>query len=435
MKNGLEAIGIDFGTTNTVASARLSGKVRTLSLEPSSNSPFLMKTLLYFPDRKDVFFGKAAIDEYFDRGMEGRFLQSIKRLLPNPHFTGTSLFGRHSKIEDLVSIFLKEVRTRIEREVGSISGTPIIMGKPARYHHEEEKESLGAERFKRAIELAGFDLAQTTFLEEPVAASRSVQDTRVNEAKALEKKHKEKGPLTLIADLGGGTSDYTLFERLENGSILTHAVNGVPLAGDALDSDFFVAKLNSHFGADIRYQRPLASNVLTLPTLILKQLPKWHYHAFLKEPSTWNFITSLRKELVDEDQQIKLENLIALIDENLGYKLHISVESLKIALSQSTETQFDFKSYPIEIEFPVHLPDYEKIISYTSQKIVDTALETCVLGKKNPDEVRILQFTGGTSKVPLIRERLKKSFPNAVIAEHETFTAVADGLASKSIHS
>jgi molecular chaperone DnaK (HSP70) len=29
----LEAIGIDFGTTNTVASARIDGKVKTLSLE------------------------------------------------------------------------------------------------------------------------------------------------------------------------------------------------------------------------------------------------------------------------------------------------------------------------------------------------------------------------------------------------------------------
>ena len=418
-----EAIGIDFGTTNTVASVRVNGQVKTLALEPKSVNPFLMKTLLYFPDRKDVFFGKAAIDEYFDRGMEGRFLQSIKRLLPNPHFTGTSLFGRHSKIEDLVSIFLKEVRMRIEREVGSLDGVPIIMGKPARYHHEEEKEALGTERFRRAIELAGFDLAQMSFLEEPVAASRSITRTK--------KELNEKGPLTLIADLGGGTSDYTLFERLKDETILTHAVNGVPLAGDALDSDFFVAKLNPYFGANIRYQRPLSSNVLTLPTLILKQLPKWHYHAFLKEPSTWNFITSLKKELVDEDQQIKLENLISLIDENLGYKLYLSVEALKIALSETEQTNFDFKSYPIEIGFPVELPDYQKIISDTSQKIVDTALETCKLGKLTPADVKVLQFTGGTSKIPLIRERLKALFPNASVAEHETFTAVADGLAAK----
>lgn len=416
-----QAIGIDFGTTNTVASVRVSGKVKTLSLEAGSTNPFLMKTLLYFPDRKLSFFGKSAIDEYFDRGMEGRFLQSIKRLLPNPHFTGTSLHGRHVKIEDLVSIFLREVKVRIEKEVGAITGVPIFMGKPARYAQDAERENLGSERFKKSIELAGFDLNQVQFVEEPVAASRST-GTRLKKGKT--------GPLTLIADLGGGTSDYTLFQHQTDGSLKTLAVNGIPLAGDALDSDFFVARLNPHFGANIRYQRALSSNVLTLPTLILKQLPKWHYHAFLKEPSTWNFIMSLKKELVDEHQQVVLENLISLIEENLGYKLHRSVEDLKIALSESDQNEFKFKSYPIEISFGVTRPDYEKMIELTSQKIVSCALETCALASVNPKEIEMLQFTGGTSKVPLLRERLKLLFPHAEVAEHETFTAVSNGLAS-----
>jgi hypothetical chaperone protein len=417
-----EAIGIDFGTTNTVASARVAGKVKTLRLDPEASNPFLMKTLLYFPDRKGGFFGKAAIDEYFDRGMEGRFLQSIKRLLPNPHFTGTSLHGRHSKIEDLVAIFLREVKVRIEKELGPIEGVPIFMGKPARYAHDEEKEALGSERFKKAIELAGFDLNLVKFVEEPVAASRSTG--------ALDSIKGKKGPLTMIADLGGGTSDYTLFQYLADGSIQTHSVNGVPLAGDALDSDFFVAKLNPHFGANIRYTRALSSNVLTLPTLILRQLPKWHYHAFLKEPSTWNFIMTLKKEIIDEAQLSKLENLITLIEENLGYKLHISVEQLKIALSQTDQSNFEFKSYPVEIGFPLGISEYNQIITPTADAIVKSALETCELGKIDPKDVEVLQFTGGTSKVPLLRNRLKELFPNARVAEHETFTAVSDGLAS-----
>ena len=76
------------------------------------------------------------------------------------------------------------------------------------------------------------------------------------------------------------------------------------------------------------------------------------------------------------------------------------------------------------------LPDYEKMISGTSEAIVKTALETCTLGNIDPKDVEVLQFTGGTSKVPLLRQQLKALFPNARLAEHETFTAVSDGLAS-----
>jgi len=417
-----KAVGIDFGTTHTVASTRMESGVQTLVLEKGEQDSFLMKTLLYFPDRKTSFFGKSAIDEYFDRGMEGRFLQSIKRLLPNPYFTGTSLFGKHAKIEDLVAIFLREVKIRIESQLGSIQDVPVVFGKPARYHHDSSREQLGETRFRNAIELAGFDLNQVSFLEEPVAASRSSRQGRLSAG--------QKGPLTLIADLGGGTSDYTLFQHQTDHSIKTLAVHGVPLAGDALDSDFFIARLNPYFGSEIKYQRPLSMNVLTLPTLILKQLPKWHYHAFLKEPSTWNFILSLKKEIIDPNQQGILENLISLIEENLGYKLHRSVETLKIELSEKTDSSFQFKSYPVDISFQVKRKDFESMIEATATKIVDGVLETCKLAQRDPAEVQVLQFTGGTSKIPLIRNLLTSHFPNARVAEHETFTAVADGLVS-----
>jgi len=70
------------------------------------------------------------------------------------------------------------------------------------------------------------------------------------------------------------------------------------------------------------------------------------------------------------------------------------------------------------------------MIEATATKIVDGVLETCKLAQRDPAEVQVLQFTGGTSKIPLIRNLLTSHFPNARVAEHETFTAVADGLVS-----
>jgi hypothetical chaperone protein len=432
MSEKVRAIGIDYGTTNTVAAVLLAdGSVRVLELErqPGASDPRIMKSLLYFPERNRTWFGKAAIDQYFELGMEGRFLQSIKRLLPNPEFTGTSLFGKHATIDDLVARYLQELRARIEREIGGpVAGIPIFMGRPARYSQDPAREGLAVIRFKHAIELAGFDLAKVSLVEEPVAAMLAgARAAGAPSAKSAE------GPITLIADLGGGTSDFTLFRRVSTekqpNGIHTFSVHGVPVAGDSIDSDFFVARLQDRFGAGIKYQRPFASNVLTMPTALVKHLPKWHHHAFLRERATWNFILVLRKELVDPEQKPLLENLITLVEENLGYRLHLSVEELKMRLSSADASGFEFKSYPIEIAFRVPRAEFDSIIEPSADAIAKTALETCRIGRVGTDEVEAIQFTGGTSRVPLVRERLAKLFPNAKVVDQDTFTAVAEGLA------
>jgi hypothetical chaperone protein len=423
------AVGIDYGTSNTVAAVlEADGSVRVLELDRDSGAsdPRLLKSLLYFPERNQSFFGKKAIEQYFDRGMEGRFLQSIKRLLPNPEFTGTSLFGKHAGIEDLIARFLQDLRLRIEKEIGSLEGVPIFFGRPARYSQDSAREGLAVVRFKRAIEMGGFELAKVRLVEEPIAAM-------VAGARAEGKTERADGPITLIADLGGGTSDFTLFRRVSTAvqpeGIHTFGVHGLSVAGDALDSDFFVARLQNRFGAAIKYQRPFSSNVLTMPTALTKLLPKWHHHAFLRERATWNFILVLRKELVDPEQKPLLENLITLIEENLGYRLHLSVEDLKLQLSQAETTGFEFKSYPIEIVFDVSRKEFEAIIEPSVDAIGKSALETCRIGRVAAAEVEALQFTGGTSKVPAIRERLSTLFPNAKLVDQDTFTAVAEGLA------
>lgn len=418
------AIGIDFGTSNTVAAILdEQGESKVLKLDGEKN---LLKSLLYFPTRNESFFGQQAIEHYFDRGMEGRFFQSVKRLLPNPDFSGTSLFGRHISVEELVARFLEGLRLRVEAAIGSdLAGIPIFFGRPARYSQDSAREGLAVVRFRTAIGMAGFDINRVKLIEEPVAASlagaRAAGDARVRSGNA-------KGPITLIADLGGGTSDFTLFEARAHG-IQTFAVHGISLAGDALDSDFFTARLQNHFGSSIQYQRPFSSNILTMPTALVRLLPKWHHHAFLKERATWNFILVLRKELVDLNQKPLLENLITLVEDNLGYRLHLSVEELKLLLSSEDLTKFEFKSYPIEIGFDVKRNEFEGIIEPSLSGIAATALETCRIGKVDPQEVLRLQFTGGTSKVPIIRKRLTELFPNAKVIDQDTFTAVAEGLA------
>ena len=45
------------------------------------------------------------------------------------------------------------------------------------------------------------------------------------------------------------------------------------------------------------------------------------------------------------------------------------------------------------------------------------------------EEVHYIYFTGGTSRVPLLRNMILSSFPKAVTVDQDAFTSVAAGLA------
>ena len=412
-----KAIGLDFGTSNTAAAIlNADGVMEMLELDPANaNDPRLLKSLCYFPTRKEAFFGRAAIDGYFERDMEGRFFQSIKKLLPNSDFQGTIIHGQHVSLEELIARFLTETRKRIEAKIGSIEGIPVVMGRPARYSNDPGREGLAVVRLRKACDEAGFERCR--LMEEPSAAAMTYQATRSS-----------RDEMILVADLGGGTSDFTLMNfQGKNTNVLS--VHGVSVAGDSLDSEFMMARLLPFFGSEIKYQRPFASNILTMPTSLMKMLPKWHHHAFLKEKATWNFIKTLHKELVDPKQKPVLENLITLVEDNLGYALHQRVEALKCELSGTPLSDFIFKSHPIKIEFAVKSSEFETIVDPAVDAIKKAALETFKYANVSPDKLDTIYFTGGTSQVPIIRKTLLGLFPNAKTAEKDTFTSVAAGLA------
>ncbi len=416
-----QAIGIDFGTSNSAASVLLAdGSARMVELDPPGPPAELLKTLLYFPTRTEAFFGGAAIHEYFDRDREGRFFQSIKRLLTSAEFKGTVVHNQFLSLEELIARFLKEMRKRIEARIGVIpESVPWMMGRPARYSLDPQREELALARFRRACDLAG--ISRPRFIEEPRAASLTYRP------------RSDHPETVLVADLGGGTSDFTLMNVKRGAPSEILANYGVPVAGDALDSAFVVSRLNRFFGSEIRYQRPFSENILTMPTSFTRLLPKWHQHAFLKEKDTWNFILNLRKEIVDPKDQAYLENLLTLVEDNLGYALHREVEKLKVTLSRNTTTEFVFKSYPIDIRIPVTRDEYEQLITDPARTIQEAASETARLAAVDASSVHFVYFTGGTSQVPLIRSKILQAFPNAQTVDQDAFTSVAAGLALSSL--
>ena len=420
----IHRIGIDFGTSNTAASVLgLRDGAWIHEVIPLDDQE-LLKSLLYFPSSRESYFGKAAIEKYFENEREGRFFQSIKRLLPNPDFSGTQISGRFVSLENLIARFLAETKKRIEARLGqSITEREVVFGRPALYSLDESREKLATTRFLEAIRLAEFQ--NFKLLEEPTAASRLVM-------KKGESVSQNEG-ITLVADLGGGTSDFTVLRQSGSGRHEVLAVYGIPLAGDALDSVFVSSRLLPYFGSEVKYQRPFSSNILTFPTSLISRIPKWHQHVLLKEKSNWNFLLDLKKELVNPADKKVLENLLTLVDENLGYQLHQSVERLKFEISQIPQDQnekciFAFRSYPIDLQLEVTSIEYEEIIQGVVEKIADTARATLRLAGLSPSQVQVLQFTGGTSQVPALRRAISGVLKEAIVRDQDSFTSVALGL-------
>jgi hypothetical chaperone protein len=427
----LERVGIDFGTSNSAASVLGERNGKPVHEIVDLDAGPLLKTLLYFPNAKESYFGRKAIETYFEYEREGRFFQSIKRLLPNPDFSGTQIAGRFVSIEALISRFLAEVKARLEARLGqSLTDASVVFGRPARYSLDDKREALATGRFQEAIRLANF--RNFSLLEEPTAASRVAVGRGDSQARPT---HSTKGArITLVADLGGGTSDFTLLRS--SAGAKTHevlGVHGIPLAGDALDSTFVSEKLLRFFGSEVTYTRPFSSNVLTFPKSLITRIPKWHQHVILKEKSNWEFLLQLKKEINLPSDRIYLENLLTLVDENLGYLMHQEVEKLKIAASSTPShapdpLRFTFRSHPIDIDFPVMRSDYEAVIAPVVARIGEAALDSLKQAGIAPDEVDVLHFTGGTSQVPALRRAITACVPAARVEDQDSFTAVALGL-------
>ena len=99
----MTALGLDFGTTNTViALPAAGGETRSLSFESQAGITDTMRTCLSFMKDRQAGVaapllseaGAAAIRTMIDHPGECRFLQSIKTYAASPLFKETAVLGR-----------------------------------------------------------------------------------------------------------------------------------------------------------------------------------------------------------------------------------------------------------------------------------------------------------------------------------------------------
>lgn len=157
------ALGLDFGTTNTVlALAEEAGATRSMRFTSSAGDTDTMRTALSF--MKDpvvgaqalkVEAGQAAIRQFIDNPGDCRFLQSIKTFAASALFQGTLIFARRHGFDDLMEIFLRRLKAYAREDwPGEVSR--LVAGRPVQFAGASPDPALAIERYNAALTRLGF---------------------------------------------------------------------------------------------------------------------------------------------------------------------------------------------------------------------------------------------------------------------------------------
>jgi hypothetical chaperone protein len=419
------AIGIDFGTTNSSVALSTGGRIELVRFPRRGGETESFRSVLYMERirqaghlRIGTFTGPAAIEHYLDAEKKGRLIQSLKSYLSSSNLTSTEILGRPFKFDDLIARILTDLRTAAEHQFG-IEIRSATVGRPVKFVGADtsEDEDFAVSRLRGAFASAGFE--HVDFVMEPVGAAYAYEATL------------DHDELILIGDFGGGTSDFSLLRvgpgirnRGRKPSDLL-GNSGIGLAGDAFDARIVRKLVSPALGAGTLL-KPASKMLPAVPAWIYSNLERCHYLSFLRTRNVTEILKSSRMRALEPD---KIEALITLVDEDLGFQLHQAVQRLKFELSSADSAQFRFLDGSLDLRMLVQRTEFE---SWIADELA--MIETCVDGLFQKtgihfQDVDRVFLTGGTSFVPAVRAIFDRRFGPGKLRGGNEFTSVASGLA------
>jgi hypothetical chaperone protein len=414
-------IGVDFGTTNTVvAVTRSDGQAEVLRFDAPTGDLTAFRSTLGFqmhqapgqaPERV-VTAGPWAIEAYVEDPLETRFIQSFKSFAASAAFTETVIDNRRYRFEDLLGAFLLQLRNHGGEGMTDLPPR-IVVGRPVTFAGASPDEVLALERYQAGFERLGF--TDIRYAYEPVGAAFFFARTLKTDATVL------------VADFGGGTSDFSIvrFEQTPDG-LRSHALarSGVGVAGDAFDYRIIDHLVSPQLGKGGLYRA--FDKTLPIPQRYYAAFARWDQLALLRASRDMKDIRDIARNAVEPQ---KLARLVEVLDDNHGYALYQSVSQLKMALSQDDAATFAFEAGSVSIEAEVARRTFESWIApelAAMEAAVDQAMAQAGLEASGVDRVFL---TGGTSFVPAVRDIFTRRFGADRIETGGEFESIASGLA------
>lgn len=412
-------LGLDFGTTNTALAAHFDdGSVKMATFSHVEALQTHCRTALFFPEPVErtrhpkSLAGDAALKACIDSAGEGRFMQSLKSFLASHAFGATQIFGVKFTLDDLLDRFVTFLRATVEDQFGGLPER-VVCGAPVRfaYAKEDADNAFARERINGALERGGF--SNVAFALEPVAAAHEAQATSNAATKVL------------VADFGGGTSDFALVQLRPQGERLdVIATNGVAVAGDAFDGKI-VRHLVSHALGRGTLYNTFGGEPREIPATFFHKLERWHHLSLMNNPTTLRSLRDVQKDALEPD---KIEQLIVIIEENLGFHLHAAVGKTKRALSTESVATFRFDTGDDVLEEEVARESFEEWIADDIDEIGGALDELLEETGASANDISQVFMCGGTSFVPKVRETIAARLPAATQQGGQELASIASGL-------
>lgn len=401
-------LALDFGTSNSAAAILEDGKARIIPLESASET--LPSAIFLDFDSREMLLGEAAIAALVS-GQEGRFMRALKSVLGTPLFHEKRQFlNERRTLSEIVTEFIAKIRHRAEVATGQPLHR-IRAGRPVRFHHRDAARNARAEEdLEACLREAGFD--EITFMFEPEAAALAVAGDEPGTA--------------LIVDIGGGTSDFSVFRRTDGGfSIL--ASHGIRLGGTDFDRSLSLDHVMPLLGKGTDLRAEMGPARHAAPNAIFHDLSTWARIPFLYSPQTRRDVARMVKVAVEPD---KMRRLATVLEDELGHDVAFAVERGKIAANGSeADTSIDLGMVERSLSAPLSGQAMARSLSIGASEIATAALTCIEEAGIDRDEVGRVVLVGGSSLMNGVSDAVADALPAARIERGNAFTAIIDGLA------
>jgi len=400
-------LGVDFGTSNSAAGIAVDGKPVLIPLETGQTT---LPTAVFFdPDTAEMSVGRAATQALVN-GDDGRFMRALKSLL------GTSLmrekrriYGRETDFIEITAGFLRHLKTCAQDATGK-NFEHALSGRPVKFHSRDVNRNSQAEiDLRDCYHAAGFKSVH--FMFEPEAALRASPVIP---------------GLGLIVDIGGGTSDFTVFERSETAAPRVLGSDGVRVGGTDFDRLLSLAHIMPLLGRGSGIKSTFGTEILPAPNRIFNDLATWQMIPFLYTPETRRAAADFARHAVEPD---KLRRLVGVLRDELGHDLAFAAEDAKIRANQSDIVSVNLAVMEPGLRAALSKSSMEAALAPPLHEIAVTAQEALNSTGVAPNQIRNLVMVGGASMMGAVQSKLRSLCPNATLTCENAMTAVADGLA------
>lgn len=408
--------GLDFGTSNSTVALHANGRAFLCPLEGEAVT--LPSAVFYDFEDHSVRFGRDAIRTYVE-GAEGRLLRALKSVLGSALIEETTMIQRKRvAMRAIIGMFLRHLKRMAGQQLHRMDrpGTldSVVLGRPVRFVDDDDAADGRAEaELVAAAKAEGFRHVETQL--EPIAAALAYEQVL------------DREELSLIVDLGGGTSDFVVArlsperaKRVDRGADILGR-SGIHIGGTDFDRRLSIDKVMPHLGYDVR----LGEKSLPMPVHLFHDLATWHKIPFLYTPDNLGY---LRTVIPTADRPELLQRLLQVFVGRKGHRIAGEVEAAKIALSDASTT-----SLALPIEPPVSIEmtrrDVDRAVKDDTRRLIDTIDRCCRAAAVKPTAIESVFLTGGSTGVPAVRDGIMSHLPNARAVPGDMFGSVGMGLA------